>query len=283
MAQAGSRHEGWLRCAVSRAAPFLTVLAAWEAIARVGPFPRGLFPPLAVVGSALLQSIASGLLWGSALGSLQRLLVGFLMAATVGLSIGILMGRYRLAEDVLMPAVSTGLAIPGVAYAPLFVLWFGLGDLPAILLVGLASSFTIIVNTAKGVQAVRDILIRAALSLGTSERQMFYKVILPGALPDILTALRLGLAQAWRNLVAIEMLTAVTHGLGSMIFTAQQFLNTGLMLTGVAFIALLGALLEKQVFVRLERAPSCIGECFPMTESDTADRRRDLWFPESAA
>ena len=249
-----SRLAHWLRRVASLAVPFLTVLVLWEAIARFGSFPRNLFPPLTVVYAALVQSVSSGLLLAAAFGSLERLLLGFLMAATIGLVAGVLMGRYRLAEYVLMPAVSTGISVPGVAYAPLFVLWFGLGDLPAILLVGLASSFTIVMNTWKGVKGVREILIRAAISMGTSERQLFFKVILPGALPNILTALRLGLAQAWRNLVAIEMLTAVTYGLGSMIFSAQQFMNTGLMLTGIAFIALLGTLLEKQVFAPLERA-----------------------------
>ena len=248
------RRFTWSRQVFARASPLLVILATWEVVARFGPFPRGLFPPLAVIASALVQSVASGLLTMSVLGTLERLLIGFLIAAGIGLLVGILMGRYEFADDLMAPAVSTGLAIPGVAYAPLFVLWFGLGDLPAILLVGLASSFTIVVNTSKGVRSVREVLIRAAVSMGTTERQLFFKVILPGALPNILTALRLGLAQSWRNLIAIEMLTAVAHGLGSMIFSAQQFLNTGLMLTGIAFIALIGALLERHVFLRIERA-----------------------------
>lgn len=242
-----------MRRVVSLAAPFAAVLVLWEAVARFGPFPADLFPPLRVVFEAFLQSVANGTLLAAALGSCGRLLVGFLLAAAIGLFAGILMGRYRLVEYLLMPLVSTGISVPGVAYAPLFVLWFGLGDLPAILLVGLASSFTVIMNTWKGVKGVREILIRAALSMGTLERQLLLKIILPGALPSILTALRLGLAQAWRNLVAIEMLTAVARGLGSMIFSAQQFLNTGLMLTAIVFIALLGTLLERQLFARLER------------------------------
>lgn len=234
-------------------APLAAFLILWELVAWFGPFPKDLFPPVEDVFSAFLQAVRSGLLGAAILGTLQRLVLGFAMAALIGLVVGILMGRYRFVEDLLMPAVSTGIAIPGVAYAPMFVLWFGLGNLPAVLLVGFASSFTIILNTWKGVKAVREIYIRAACSMGTNDRQLFVKIILPAALPYILTALRLGLAQAWRNLVAVEMLTAVTYGLGGMIFAAQQFLNTGLMLTGIVFIALLGALLEKQVFLRLER------------------------------
>jgi len=178
--------------------------------------------------------------------------LGFALAGVVGVLLGIAMGRYRVVEDVFLPIVSIGYPIPGLAYAPLFVLWFGLGDLPAVLLVGLASSFSVTINTWKGVKAVREIWLRAAQAMGANDRQIFLQVSLPGALPYIFTGLRLGLAQAWRILVAVEMITAVLHGLGWMIFGAQEFLNTDVMLVGIATIGAIGLLLEKQVFARLE-------------------------------
>jgi len=100
---------------------------------------------------------------------------------------------------------------------------------------------------------VRPVWLRAAEAMGAGERAMFWKVILPGALPYVLTGLRLGLAQAWRILVAVEMLMSVERGLGWMIFGARQFLNTDVMLSGIAVIGAVGLLLEKQVFERLER------------------------------
>src|SRR5581483_3768604 len=115
-----------------------------------------------------------------------------------------------------------------------FVLWFGLGDVPAILLVGVASSFTIIINTWKGVKAVKPIWVRSAQAMGAGDHALFTKVIVPGSLPYVLTGLRLGLAAAWRILVAVEMLMSVTHGLGWMIFGSQQFLNTDVMLATIA-------------------------------------------------
>ncbi len=121
------------------------------------------------------------------------------------------------------------------------------------LLVGVASCFIIIVNSWKGVKAVKPVWLRAAQVMGAGERQIFWKIMIPGALPYILTGLRLGLAQAWRILVAVEMLMSVEKGLGWMIFGAQQFLNTDVMLSGIAVIGLVGVLLEKQVFARLER------------------------------
>ena len=163
------------------------------------------------------------------------------------------MGRYRWAEDFFVPIVSVGNPIPGLAYAPLFVLWFGLGNLPAVLLVGFAAAFPVIVNTWTGVKTVKEIWIRAAQSMGAGDHQLFRKVVLPGSLPYVLTGLRLGLARAWRVLVAVEMLTSVSLGLGWLIFGAREFLNTDVMLAGIAVIGLVGLTLEKLVFEPLER------------------------------
>ncbi len=111
------------------------------------------------------------------------------------------MGRSRRAEDIFLPLVSIGAPIPGLAYAPLFLLWFGLGNFSAVLLVGFVSAFPIIFNTWTGVKAVKEIWVRSAQAMGADQRRLFRHVILPGALPYILTGLRLGLAQAWRILV----------------------------------------------------------------------------------
>ena len=167
--------------------------------------------------------VARGILPLHALSTILRLIVGFLLGATLGVALGLVMGRFRWAEDLLVPMVSVGNPIPGLAYAPLFVIWFGLGNLPAVLLVGFAAAFPVAVNTWTGVKAVKEIWIRAAQSMGARERQLFRMVVLPGALPWVLTGLRLGLARAWRVLVAVEMLTSVSVGLGWLIFGAREF------------------------------------------------------------
>jgi len=197
--------------------------------------------------------VARGILPLHALSTILRLIVGFLLGATLGVALGLVMGRFRWAEDLLVPMVSVGNPIPGLAYAPLFVIWFGLGNLPAVLLVGFAAAFPVAVNTWTGVKAVKEIWIRAAQSMGARERQLFRMVVLPGALPWVLTGLRLGLARAWRVLVAVEMLTSVSVGLGWLIFGAREFLATDVMLAGIAVIGLVGLALEKLVFEPLER------------------------------
>jgi NitT/TauT family transport system permease protein len=249
----GAGEDARWRVIARTAFPFLVVGGAWEIVAHLGIFPPRLFPPLEAVGSALLRLTIAGILPHHVLDTLARLLAGFTLAALAGVAIGIAMGRSRRAEDIFLPLVSIGAPIPGIAYAPLFLLWFGLGNFSTILLVGFVSAFPIIFNTWTGVKAVKEIWVRSAQAMGADQRRLFVKVILPGALPYILTGLRLGLAQAWRILVGVEMLAAVPWGLGWLIFGAREFLNTDVMLAGIAVIAVIGLALEKLVFQRLER------------------------------
>ncbi|HET9903154.1 MAG TPA: ABC transporter permease [Xanthobacteraceae bacterium] len=232
--------------------PFIVVGALWEIVAHLGVFHPRLFPTLEQVALSFVRLTADGILPHHAVETFLRLLSGFALAAVVGLAIGIAMGRWRRVEDSLLPIVSVLAPIPGLAYAPLFLLWFGLGNVPAVLLVAFVSMFSIIFNTWTGVKAVKEIWLRAAQSMGADNRRVFRHVILPGALPYILTGLRLGLAQAWRILVGIEMLAAVPWGLGWLIFGAREFLNTDVMLAGVAVIGVMGLALEKLVFQRIE-------------------------------
>src|SRR6202045_649595 len=246
------RGESRWRVVARTAFPFLVVALAWEVTAHLGIFPRKLFPPLEDVAAALLRLTADGILPHHVLDTLVRLLAGFALAAVAGVAIGFAMGRSRRAEGVLLPLGSIGAPIPGLAYAPLFLLWFGLGNLSAVLLVGFVSAFPVIFNTWTGVKAVKEIWVRSAQAMGADNRRLFRHVILPGALPYILTGLRLGLAQAWRILVGVEMLAAVPWGLGWLIFGAREFLNTDVMLAGIVVIAVIGLALEKFVFARLE-------------------------------
>jgi NitT/TauT family transport system permease protein len=239
----------WLHSAL----PFVVVGAIWELVAHSGLFPVRLFPPLETVAATFVRLTAAGILPHHAVLTLYRLLVGFAAAAIVGVTLGIAMGRSRGAEATLLPLVSIGAPIPGLAYAPLFLLWFGLGNAGSIVLVAFVSLFPIALNTWTGVKAVKEIWVRAAQTMGADNRRLFRHVILPGAMPYILTGLRLGLAQAWRILVAVEMLAAVQWGLGWLIFGAREFLNTDAMLAGIAVIGVIGLALEKLAFQPIER------------------------------
>lgn len=245
--------ESRLRVIWRNAFPFIVVGLIWEAVARADVFPPKLFPTIETIAAAFWRLTMNGILLHHAFDTIWRLLAGFALAAVIGVVIGILMGRSRRAEDICLPLVSMLAPIPGIAWAPLFLLWFGLGNRPAILLVAFVSLFPIIFNTWTGVKAVKEIWVRSAQAMGADDRRLFVNVIVPGALPYILTGLRLGLAQSWRTLVGVEMLASVPWGLGWMIFGAREFLNTDVMLSGVFVIGVLGLTLEKLVFQRLER------------------------------
>ena len=234
----------------------VTIVAAallYEAVARTAYFPPALMPTLPKVWNALIGSLMDGTMIVHAASTLYRVLVGLGLAVLVGLPLGILMARFKPIENFFMPLVSALMPIPSLAWVPVFILWFGLGNTVAILIVFYAALFPMLLNTWTGVKAVKEIWVRSAQAMGADDRRLFVKVILPGALPYILTGLRLGLAQAWRILVGIEMLAAVPWGLGWMIFGAREFLNTDVMLAGVFVIGVIGLALEKLVFQRLER------------------------------
>lgn len=241
-----------LRAFARNAFPFVVVGAIWETVARSGVFPRQLFPTLEDIVRSFVDLTIAGTLPHHTIDTLIRLASGFGLAAVIGMTIGVLMGRSRRAEDILLPLVSILAPIPGLAYTPLFLLWFGPGQLSAILLVAFVSMFPVIYNSWTGVKAVKEIWLRSAQSMGADNHRLFSHVILPGAMPYMLTGLRLGLAQAWRILIAVEMLASVPWGLGWLIFGAREFLDTAAMMAGVIVIAVIGLLLEKYVFQKLE-------------------------------
>ena len=247
-----SRAAERLRVIARNAFPFLVVGAIWEIVARSGIFPRKLFPTLGDAARAFVDLTISGILPHHTIETVLRLITGFGLAGVIGVTIGVLMGRSRRAEDICLPLVSILAPIPGLAYTPLFLLWFGPGEFSVIMLVAFVSMFPVIYNSWTGVKAVKEIWLRSASAMGADNRRMFRHVILPGALPYILTGLRLGLAQAWRILVAVEMLAAVPWGLGWLIFGAREFLNTDAMMAGVFVIAVIGLCLEKYVFQQIE-------------------------------
>lgn len=233
-------------------AAFASFALAYELLARYGGFSPKLVPRLSTIAQALVRLTENGVLLTSTAATFYRLVAGFALAAIAGVTVGLLMGFYEWVEDTLLPIMSFCYPIPGLAYAPLFVMWFGLGDLPTILLVGTSASFVVVMNTWKGVKSVKPIWLRSARAMGANDRDLFRRVILPGALPYVLVGLRLGLANAWRILIGVEMVTSVEQGLGWLIFGAQSFLNTDVMLATIVVIGAIGLLLEKQVFQRIE-------------------------------
>jgi NitT/TauT family transport system permease protein len=165
-----------------------------------------------------------------------------------------MMGRFRAVENFVLPLTSALMPIPSLAWVPVFILWFGLGDTVTILIVLYAALFPMLLNTWTGVRAVNPIWLRAAGAMGADERALFWKVIVPGASPFIIAGLRQSFLRAWIAVIGAEMLAASSFGLGWVIFDAKEFLNTDVMLASLVVIGLIGFATERLVFGSLERA-----------------------------
>jgi NitT/TauT family transport system permease protein len=239
---------------LARGALGLGLLAlGWEAFARSGLFAPALTPSLAAVGAALARMALDGTLFGHVFFTLYRVLAGLGLAALVGIPVGMLMGRMPAVERFVLPLMSVLMPIPSLAWVPLFILWFGLGNTATIMLVFYAATFPLMSNTWTGVRTVNRLWLRAAEGLGADERALFWKVVLPGALPFVIAGVRQAFARAWIAVVGGEMIAASAWGLGWVLFDAKEFLNTDVMMAVLAVIGALGLLFERVVFQALER------------------------------
>ena len=238
-----------------RGALSLLVLAAlYEAVARSGYFAPALMPTLGTVAQTLFDSIRDGSILVHAGVTLYRVVAGFALAVLIGLPLGVMMGRFRAVENFILPLASALMPIPSLAWVPVFILWFGLGDSVTILIVFYAALFPMLLNTWTGVRAVNPIWLRAAGAMGANEHALFWKVIIPGASPFIIAGLRQSFLRAWVAVIGAEMLAASNWGLGWVIFDAKEFLNTDVMLSSLVVIGLIGFVAERLVFGSIERA-----------------------------
>ena len=219
-----------------------------------GYFPPALMPTLPKVRHALVASLLDGTMIAHAAATLYRVLVGLALAVVVGLPLGILMARWKPVENFFMPLASALMPIPSLAWVPVFILWFGLGNTVAILIVFYAALFPMLLNTWSGVRSVNPLWLRAAGAMGADEHALFWKVIMPGASPFIITGLRQAFLRAWIAVIGAEILAASDWGLGWVIFDAKEFLNADLMLASLAVIGGIGFAFERLVFGSVERA-----------------------------
>ncbi|MDU3077721.1 MAG: taurine ABC transporter permease TauC, partial [Mixta calida] len=208
----------------------LAVLALWWLVTALQLIaPLFLPPPQQVLRQLLTIASAQGFmdatLWQHLAASLGRILLALLVAVAIGVPTGIAMGLSKTAHGILDPLIELYRPVPPLAYLPLMVIWFGIGETSKILLIYLAIFAPVTLSTLQGVKSAQQVRIRAAQSLGASRAQVLWFVILPGALPEILTGLRIALGVGWSTLVAAELIAA-TRGLGFMVQSAGEFLAT---------------------------------------------------------
>ena len=230
------------------AGTLLVLLAIWWAVAAQQWVSPLFLPPPGQVLTKLVsiagpQGFMDATLWQHLAASLGRILVALLAAVIIGIPVGIAMGLSPTVRGILDPLIELYRPVPPLSYLPLMVIWFGIGETSKILLIYLAIFAPVAMSALAGVKSAQQVRIRAAQSLGASRAQVLWFVILPGALPEILTGLRIGLGVGWSTLVAAELIAA-TRGLGFMVQSAGEFLATDVVLAGIAVIAVIAFRLE---------------------------------------
>ena len=226
--------------------PALAVMAAliltwWLAVAAAHSV---IFPTPWAVVAGTVELIREGTLWRHIGASLMRVGTGFALAVCVALPLGLWMGWVRGAYRTLNPVFQMLRPISPIAWIPIAILWFGVGDASPIYLIFISSVFPMIVQTTAGVHTIEKRYLRAAENFGVSRRTLFRRVVIPAVLPQIIVGMRIGLGVAWLVVVAAEMI-ALRSGLGYMIIDARNAGNRyDLVVAGMIIIGLIGLLLD---------------------------------------
>ena len=261
-----SGRAGWRK--LSRLRPYIVPVLSllgfallWEAVSRSGNVNPILLPAPSVVMKTLIEQMGPGdgerpsyLMLRHTGITVFRLLAGYLIAAVASTVLGLLMGINRHVYEWCNPLLSFFMPIPSITLVPVAILWFGLGTGTVVFIVVVGSCFPIIYNAAAGVRSTPQKLIWAARIAGASKAQIFYKVLVPGAMPYLIAGQKLALGRSWRAVISGEIFASTKYGLGFMIFDARTFLDTQSMFAGILVVGMLGLILEKVIFRYIERA-----------------------------
>jgi ABC-type nitrate/sulfonate/bicarbonate transport system permease component len=222
--------RGWL---------LVVFLMAWEVAPRLGWVDALLLPPLSAVLARGQTLLLNGRLLGDLAASAQRVLLGFSLAALLAFPLGVALSLYPALERASTGLLSALRPLSPPAWIPLAILWFGIGDAPAVFIIFVGTFATLLVGTLSATQAVDAHTVKAALTLGASRWQAVWHVILPSILPDLITQTRVGLGLAWMCVIAAEMV-AVRRGIGFMMIEARNLFRIADVLAGMLSISLVG-------------------------------------------
>jgi len=222
------------------------LLLLWQAGAQAGLVPsRLLASPVQIVQTAWSLTL-DRTLPQNLLVSLGRAGAGLVLGIAIGVVLALVAGLSRLGEDIIDAPMQMARTLPALALVPLFILWFGIGELPKILLVALGVKFPVYLNLYKGIRSIDPKLIELAKTLGLSRWKTIRDIIIPGALPDLLVGIRFAVGISWLMLVVAEQVNA-DSGIGHMMMDAEDFLRTDIILVGLAVYAVLGLLSDQIV------------------------------------
>lgn len=219
------------------------ILAFWIVMARAGRLNPVIMPSPQKILQSAWKLIANGSLFQNALISISRVLKGYFLAAALGIVLGILIGLSRHLERLTQLLFQIMKPIPPIAWIPLVILWFGIGESGKVFLIFLGGFFTILTNVVDGIRQTDIKLIEVSRVMETPFLKQVFRLVIPGAAPNIFTGLRTGLSSCWMCVVAAELVSSTT-GLGYLIMNARQFGNTDIVMIGMISIGIIGKLMD---------------------------------------
>lgn len=220
------------------------VVVLWEIISRMALVEPYLLPAPSKVVWELLKLLASGELLIHIYSSMGRVLAGYSLAVISGICLGVLMGWFRIIDQIADPLVELARPVSPLAILPVTILWFGIGNVSKIFIIWYSCIFPVVLNTYAGVKGVNPSVVHAARTLGATNQEILWRVVVPSTLPLIMTGARISMAIGMIVIIASEMVAA-RAGLGYLILTAEQTYRTTEMFAGIAVIAALGLLLDR--------------------------------------
>jgi sulfonate transport system permease protein len=224
----------------------IALLLLWQVLSGTGAVSNQKLPPLNVIWRAGLEVARNGQLGDGLTVSLRRMLIGFVIGAAVATLLGVFAGLLRWGDVIVDPLLQMIRNVPLFGLIPLFILWFGIGELPKEVLIALAAALPIYVNVHAGIREADPLLVEATTVLGYGRWQRLRHVVLPSAVPLTLVGVRLGVASAWLSLVVAEQINA-NAGIGFMINNARDFLRTDIVFVGLLLYAFVGLAMDTVV------------------------------------
>jgi taurine transport system permease protein len=225
-----------------------TLIGIWLILTETGLIPPLFLPSPIVLFWSFIDLLKEGYgqisLFHHIALSLMRVLLAFLLACAIGIPLGLLMAMNRVADGLFDPLIELYRPVPPIALIPIFIIWLGIGEMSKIGIIFISIFAVIVINTISGVRSIVQTKIWAAQSLGADKTKLFRYIILPGALPGIITGMRVGIGFGWTTLVAAEMIAAAS-GIGWMALNARRFLRTDIILCGVIIMGVIGLLLDR--------------------------------------
>lgn len=233
-------------------AAFAFGIAVWQLLSSLNIWPPVLFPSPAQVLQAFITDTRSGALPSDLAASLVSLTWGFVFGLIAAVPLGYLMGLSRVSRDFFDPLVNLLQAIPGLAWIPFAILWFGLGHGAVTFIIVMSVFFPVLHNLLTGIRLIQPVLVEAAQTLGARRMAIIAHVVFPATLPNLMTGIELGIAFGFRSLVGGEMI-ASTNGIGYAIYNAQQYFQSARIVVGMLAIGITWLVLDRLILRPIER------------------------------